>query len=211
MEPDDGAVRDPARGGDDRTRRPRRSAAEVQQAVLQAAVDELTDRGYDGFTMDRVAARAGTNKTAIYRRWPSRTSLAFAAYRQLVARPESPPDTGALRSDVIALLRAAADRMTSPAGAEILRGLVTDARRDPETMAALREELARGEPGTMLTVLARAVARGEARQESLVPRIATLPVALLRNEHLMHGPEPITDATIAEIVDLVFLPLVRPR
>ncbi|HEU5023977.1 MAG TPA: TetR/AcrR family transcriptional regulator [Spirillospora sp.] len=210
MEPDD-AVRDPAPGGGARTRRPRRSAAEVQHAVLQAAVDELTDRGYDGFTMDRVAARAGTNKTAIYRRWPSRTSLALAAYRQLVARPESPPDTGALRSDVIALLRAAADRMSSPAGAEILRGLVMDARREPETMAGLRDELARGEPGTMLTVLARAVARGEARQESLVPRIATLPVALLRNEHLMNGPEPIPDAAIAEIVDLVFLPLVRPR
>lgn len=210
MAPDDAAW-DPAHGSGGRARRPRRSAAQVQQAVLQAAVDELTDRGYDGFTMDRVAARAGTNKTAIYRRWPSRTSLALAAYRQLVARPENPPDTGALRSDVIALLRAAADRMSSPAGAEILRGLVMDARREPETMAALRDELARGEPGTMLTILARAVARGEARQESLVPRIATLPVALLRNEHLLNGPEPIPDETITEIVDLVFLPLVRPR
>ncbi|MFF0525673.1 TetR/AcrR family transcriptional regulator [Actinomadura nitritigenes] len=210
MAPDD-AARDRARGSGGRARRPRRNAAQVQHAVLQAAVDELTDRGYDGFTMDRVAARAGTNKTAIYRRWPSRTSLALAAYRQLVARPENPPDTGALRSDVIALLRTAADRMSSPAGAEILRGLVMDARREPKTMAALRDELARGEPGTMLTILARAVARGEARQDSLVPRIATLPVVLLRNEHLLNGPEPIPDETITEIVDLVFLPLVRPR
>ncbi|MVZ99504.1 TetR family transcriptional regulator [Actinomadura sp. LD22] len=205
----DSPARDPGRGG--RTGRPRRSAAEVRHAVLQAAVGELTERGYDGFTMDRVAARAGTNKTAIYRRWPSRTSLALAAYRQLVAWPESPPDTGALRSDVIALLRAAADRMSSPDGAEILRGLMMDARREPAAMAGLRDELARGEPGTMLAVLARAVARGEARQESLVPRIATLPVALLRHEHLLNGPEPISDETITEIVDLVFLPLVRPR
>jgi AcrR family transcriptional regulator len=192
-------------------RRPRRRGAEVESAVLRAAVEELTEKGYDGFTMDRVAARAGTNKTAIYRRWPSRTSLAFAAYKQMVARPESPPDTGDLRTDVIELLRSTADRMSSPVGAEVLRGLMTDARREPELLAGLREELGQGEPGTMLTILARAVARGEARQESLLPRIATLPVVLLRNEYLMGAPGPVSDRTITEMVDQVFLPLVRPR
>ncbi|TDD80880.1 TetR/AcrR family transcriptional regulator [Actinomadura darangshiensis] len=198
-----------AAGG--RSRRPRRRAAEVESAVLRAAVEELTEHGYGGFTMDRVAARAATNKTAIYRRWPSRTALAFAAYKQMVARPESPPDTGELRSDVIELLRSAADRMSSPVGTEVLRGLMLDARREPGLMAGIREELAQGEPGTMLTILARAVARGEARQEALIPRIATLPVALLRNEHLMEGAGPISDRAIAEIVDQVFLPLVHPR
>jgi len=106
----------------------------VERAVLRAAVDELTESGYDGFTMDR----------------------------------------------------------------------------DPELMAGLRDELGRGEPGTMLTILARAVARGEARPESLTPRVATVAVVLLRNEYLMSGRTPIPDKAIAEIVDLVFLPLVRP-
>ncbi|WP_433464167.1 TetR/AcrR family transcriptional regulator [Spirillospora sp. CA-128828] len=208
----DEPVRDPAEGTGGRTRRPRRRAAEVERAVLLAAVEELTEKGYDGFTMDRVAARAGTNKTAIYRRWPSRTSLAFAAYKRMVAWPGSPPDTGDLRSDVVELLRSAVDRMSSPMEAELLRGLTMDARREPEVMAGLREELGRGEPGTMLAIVARAVARGEARQEALLPRIATLPIVLLRNEYLMLGSlGPISDATIAEIVDQVFLPLVRPR
>ncbi|GAA4501663.1 TetR/AcrR family transcriptional regulator [Actinoallomurus oryzae] len=191
-------------------RRTRRRGEEVERAVLRAAVDELTERGYDGFTMDRVAARAGTNKTAIYRRWSSRSSLALAAYREMVARPDDPPDTGDLRSDVIELLRSVADRLASPSGAEVLRGLMMDARRDPELMAALRDDFVRSEPGTMLILLARAVARGEARPEALVPRVATVPVALLRDELTMRGPGGISDETIAEIVDLVFLPLVRP-
>jgi hypothetical protein len=59
----------------------------------------------------------------------------------------------------------------------------------------------------MLTLLARAVARGQARPESLVPRIATVPIALLRIEFTMGSP--VTDEAIAEIVDVVFLPLVR--
>ncbi|WP_051133694.1 TetR/AcrR family transcriptional regulator [Nocardia paucivorans] len=191
------------------SRRPRRSSAEVERAVLDAAVDELRERGYEGFTMDRVAARAGTNKTVIYRRWPSRTALAFAAYKQMVARPEAIPNTGDLRSDVIELLRAAADRVRSPVGASIVHGLMADAQHEPELLAGLRREFTQTEPGIMSTILARAVARGEARPESLIPRIATVPIALLRNELTMNVGVPVTDETITEIVDLVFLPLVR--
>src|SRR5262245_12613408 len=88
-------------------KRPRRRGEEVERAVLRAAVAELEEHGYENFTMDGVAARAGTNKPMIYRRWPSRPALAFAAYRQLVARPDAVPDTGDLRSDVVALLRSA--------------------------------------------------------------------------------------------------------
>lgn len=194
---------------EENTRRPRRRGEEVERAVLRAAADELAERGYEGFTMDRVAARAGTNKTAIYRRWPSRTALAFAAYRQMVARPESLPDTGDLRTDVLELLRSVADRLSSPAGADVMHSLMMDARREPELLAGLRQELGQGEPGVMLTILARAVARGEARPEALVPRVATVPIALLRSEFTMSGASPISDETIAEIVDLVFLPLVR--
>ncbi|KAB2388859.1 TetR/AcrR family transcriptional regulator [Actinomadura montaniterrae] len=201
----------PVEKADGPARRPRRRATEIDSAVLQAAIEELTERGYGGFTMDRVAARAGTNKTVIYRRWPSRTALAFAAYKQMVGRPQSPPDTGELRSDVLELLRSTAARMSSSAGTEILRGLMMDARSDPGLLAGIRDELAEGEPGVMLAILARAVARGEARQEALVPRIATLPIALLRNEYLMGGTAPISDQALIEIIDQVFLPLVRPR
>jgi AcrR family transcriptional regulator len=44
-------------------------------ATLPCAVKvrvELVESGYARLTMDRVARRAGTNKNAIYRRWPSR-------------------------------------------------------------------------------------------------------------------------------------------
>jgi hypothetical protein len=38
-----------------------------------------------------------------------------------------------------------------------------------------------------LTVLGRAVARGEARPEALHPRVATMAVVLLRNEYVTRG------------------------
>src|SRR3954447_10880367 len=85
----------------------RRRGAALEAAILRAAADELRDAGYVGLTMDRVARRAGTNKNAIYRRWPNRAALGLAAYRQLVATDRQIPDTGELRGDALALLRGA--------------------------------------------------------------------------------------------------------
>ena len=68
-----------------RTRTARRRGAVLEAAILRAAVEELTESGYAGLTMDRVAKRARTNKNAIYRRWPSRAALGITAYRKLVA------------------------------------------------------------------------------------------------------------------------------
>ena len=190
-------------------KRSRRRGAELEQAILAAAVTELSGGGYEHFTMDAVAARAGTNKNAIYRRWPGRTALATAAYKSMVERPEEVPDTGELRQDVLTLLRSVVARIGSPTAMVILRPLLADARSKPELMADLRDRLS-AHPDLMLGIVARAVARGQARPEALQPRIYRLPVTLLQAEYLTAGPDSVDDAVLTEIVDLVFLPLVRP-
>jgi AcrR family transcriptional regulator len=194
--------------GVDPRKGPRRRGAVLERAILQAALDELTDVGYARLTMDRVAARANTNKTAIYRRWPSRAALAIATYRQLVAAPGDPPDTGDLRSDVLTLLRTGNARIASPQG-EILRGLVAGMRDEPDLIREAREQFLQGGLGTWLTILGRAVARGQARPEALTPRIATVAADLLRNEYVFRGVTAIPDSTIVEIVDQIYLPLVQ--
>lgn len=91
----------------------RRRGAVLEDAILRAAADELTEAGFSRLTMDKVATRAGTNKNAIYRRWPNRLTLAIAAYRRL-ATTVQPPDTGSLRSDVLEWLRRANRYWSSP-------------------------------------------------------------------------------------------------
>ena len=160
--------------------------------------------------MDRVAKRAGTNKNAIYRRWPNRAALGLAAYRELVVADQELPDTGELRGDVLELLRRANRHLSSPAG-DILRSLLGSARDDPQLLEQLREQTADAGSGTWLTVLGRAVARGEAPPEALHPRVATVAVVLLRNEYITLGTPTVPDSVLAEIVDEVYLPLVRGR
>jgi hypothetical protein len=62
--------------------------------------------------------------------------------------------------------------------------------------------------GVMTTLLERAAERSEIPTADIAPRIMNLPTDLLRHEILLSS-EPVTDGTLEEIVDDVFLPLVR--
>ncbi len=145
----------------------RRRGAALEEAILRAAVEELTASGYAGLTMDKVAARAGTNKNALYRRWPHRLALGIAAYRRL-ATAVQPPDTGSLRGDVLALLHGANRHWSSPLGA-ILRELMAAAGGATELLAQLQDQSADATAAPWLTVLGRAVARGRRRRRRCIP------------------------------------------
>ncbi|MBF6141353.1 TetR/AcrR family transcriptional regulator [Nocardia farcinica] len=191
------------------TGRRRRRGAALEEAILTAAAAELLESGYAGLTMEKVAARAGTNKNAIYRRWPHRLALAVAAYRQ-VATAVAPPDTGDLREDALELLRRANRHWSSRLGA-LLRELITAAGGAPEFLAQLPDQSADAVAAVWLTVLGRAVARGQAAPEALHPRVATVPIVLLRNEFVVRGVPTAPENVLTEIVDEIFLPLVRGR
>jgi len=189
----------------------RRRGAALEQAILRAAADELRESGYAGMTMDRVARRAATNKNAIYRRWPHRAALGVAAYRYLAEARISLPDTGTLRGDALALLAQANTTFSSAEGA-VLRELLAAVGDDPALLALLREQAdGNAMDAAWLTLLRRAVARGEAPPEAVHPRVASLPLTLLRGEYVVRGAPSVSDAVLAEIVDEVFLPLVRGR
>ncbi|MEU0463381.1 TetR/AcrR family transcriptional regulator [Amycolatopsis sp. NPDC006131] len=188
--------------------RTRRRGAELEDAILQAAADELTESGFAALTMDKVAARAGTNKNALYRRWPNRLALGVAAYQRLT-RSVPVPDTGNLRDDALALLRGANRHWSSPLGA-ILRELIAAAGGASELLGQLQDP-AEDAAAPWLTILERAVERGEVSPAALHSRVATVAIVLLRNEFLVRGVPTAPDEVLVEIVDEVYLPLVRSK
>lgn len=151
----------------------------LEDAILRAAAEVPKESGVPGLTMDEVARRAGTNKNAIYRRWPSRVALGIAAYSQLAAADITPPDTGSLRGDALGMLRRANSTWSSPYE-EILRGLFAAAGGAPQLLAGLRGPAAGGTAyeSAWLTLLGQAVARGGAAPEPLHPRVAAAPTAV---------------------------------
>src|SRR4051812_26740416 len=76
---------------------------EVVRHVLDAALVELARSGYAALRMDEVAARAGGNRTTIYRRWPDRAAVVRAVVDRLRAtlRQAPLPDRGELEQDLV--------------------------------------------------------------------------------------------------------------
>ena len=98
-------------------------------------------------------------------------------------------------------------RAVLPAG-RILRSLLTGVGDEPELREQLHEQAVEGGTKAWLTILDRAVARGEARPGARHPRVATVALVLLRNEFLTRGLTTVDDDVLVEIVDEVYLPLV---
>ncbi|OBA73931.1 hypothetical protein A5641_00210 [Mycobacterium sp. 1554424.7] len=199
----------PATPPPDHRRLPRRRDRVLIDAIHDATLAELAETGYLGLSIDSVAKRARTSKASIYRRWPARADLVADAIRLTPERGEdTTPDTGDVRADLFAVLRAAADRLSGPYG-EAARGLITETLADPGATRAARERLANERNRLIATVLERAVARGQAGPQALTPRLISLAPTLLSHHYLLRGA-PIDDHTIDEILDQVVMPLIRP-
>ncbi|MGP3985827.1 TetR/AcrR family transcriptional regulator [Streptomyces sp. 3N207] len=191
----------------DHRRGPRRRGAELEEAILRAAREGLIERGYAALTMDWIASRARTSKAALYRRWSNRAELVVYAQGQLVRSLVSTPDTGSFASDTHALLRSLADLMDSEYG-ELLRGVLAEVTKNPELAAETRRQLLETGPYLVDEIYRRGIERGEVRPELRGTRVMTVAQDLLRNEFVIRGT-PITDTVIKEILDTIYLPLVR--
>lgn len=188
----------------------RRRGELLDKAILQAAWDELNEVGYAHLTMEGVASRAKTNKSAVYRRWPNRSKLVVAVLHKHVPKPaDDVPNTGDLRSDVLILLR----RITQPLqsiGAETMHGLMIEylGKEFISSFPHLKHsEFEKKWKTTMLKILKNAEMRGEVNLERISPRVISSPLDLLRYEFLTTY-EPVSDETLTEIIDQIYLPLV---
>ncbi len=187
----------------------RRRGTELENAILDAAWDQLTAEGYEHFTIDTVAARAQTSKPVLYRRWKTREDLLRATVRRRAAADSPPsPDTGSLRGDLLTLL-AHANTTRNPMAALVSSMLGSYYNQTGPTPAELREEFLGQRGSAVEKVVNRAVERGEVDPARLTPRILDLPFALFRQEMMM-TLRPVPDHVLREIVDDIFIPLVTP-
>lgn len=187
----------------------RRRGEQLERAILDAAWEELREVGYARFTIEAVAARAGTSKPVVYRRWASRAELAVAAWHHRAPTEHGTPDTGALRSDLLGLFTMIARRADAMMD-EVVAGVMAEALRHPEVAALLRARMVDNPPLAELVqrLVDRAVERGELPPVRLPVRVTRLPMDLIRHENMMFGT-PLGDDVLVSLVDDVYLPLLR--
>ncbi|HEU4363476.1 MAG TPA: TetR/AcrR family transcriptional regulator [Mycobacterium sp.] len=135
----------------------------IDAAILSAAAELVVEVGYPNLTLAAIAERAGTTKTALYRRWSSKAELVHEA---VFAMPSSvvAATAGDAAADVRAMIADARDAFTNPAVHAALPGLLADMAGDAELTARV---LARFDDRfeALRQWVAQAIERGDVRRE----------------------------------------------
>jgi AcrR family transcriptional regulator len=138
--------------------RPRSSQS--HQAMLQAALELLTEVGFAAMTMDAIAARAGIGKTTIYRRYTSKEELVADAIESIRSDIVI-PDTGNLQSDIDTLIENAAQITLNPVGRQTVAMIISSASSNPQFARIYWTKYLEPRRQAFAVVLERAKARNE--------------------------------------------------
>ncbi len=135
----------------------------------QATIDVLFANGIDALSIREIAHRAGVHETSIYRRWGTKANLALDALLSKTGTEIPTADTGSLRDDLLALLRALATFISTPLGENLVRLALRQDQPNPDTT---RERFWTDRFTRASVILDRAEARGELRPH--IDRFRTL-------------------------------------
>ena len=134
----------------------------IDDAVLRATRELLEEVGYLQLTIGAIADRAGTNKPAIYRRWPTKAHLVHEAVFPAQG-PEVIPAGDDLRDDIRALVGIGVALLGRPAARAALPGLLAEMSSDPTLQADVLGRFADGTWGWLRQRIEQAIEAGEVR------------------------------------------------
>jgi AcrR family transcriptional regulator len=136
----------------------------IDGAALLAATELLEQVGYLQLTIGAIAERAGTNKPAIYRRWPTKAHLVheavFPAHGPVVT-----PRGEDLREDIRALVTVGIELLGRPAARAALPGLIAEMTSDPTLHADVVGRFAGGSWGWLQQRIEGSIEQGEVRPD----------------------------------------------
>ncbi|BEU94350.1 TetR/AcrR family transcriptional regulator [Acidovorax sp. DW039] len=131
---------------------PTRLTDRKRDAILQAAIGEFRQHGFNGTSMDRVAAAAEVSKRTVYNHFPSKEDLFEAILLLMWERSQSPEEqqyeaTQPLRPQLLALLGHKMRLLNDASFIDLSRVAMADMMHTPERARAIATKLAAKEEG----------------------------------------------------------------
>ncbi|MBT2750081.1 MULTISPECIES: TetR/AcrR family transcriptional regulator [unclassified Lysobacter] len=145
-------------------------------AILEAAVAEFRQAGYDATSMDRVAASAGVSKRTVYNHFPSKDALFAQILQQLLERSVASPELAyrpdrPLRPQLLELVQQKLRLLHDEDFIELVRVAIAAIIPSPERAQEMFARMGDKEEG--LTVWIRAAA-ADGRLKTDDPRFASM-------------------------------------
>lgn len=186
-----------------------RVTGDREDEILEATVRVLGAVGYDRLTMDQVATEARASKATLYRRWEDKASLVVDAVSRAKGLTDpTPPDTGSLRSDLLAVF-CGPTGVTEKLPMSVLAGLLTAVSTDAALSTAWRERFLAPRMAVTAEIFARAQARGEVSGDADVALLHTVLPSVCAFHHTVMG-EHVDIDFVTRVLDQVLLPAIAP-
>lgn len=180
-----------------------------ESELLAVTLGLLQQNGYDGLTVDDVAATAHASKATMYRRWPTKAELVLAAVTEGIRQVSVPPNTGNLREDLLAIGTTVCEQAHEHAGT--MRAVLVEVSRIPELNDTLQREFFEQRKQVIIQVLHQAVERGEIDPDAIDDELWDVLPGYLVFRSVIQNRMP-TRRTVEALVDQVIIPgLTRNR
>jgi len=176
---------------------------ERESELLAVTLGLLQEHGYEGLTVDEVAATAHASKATVYRRWPTKAELVLAAFIEGVRQDAEPPDTGSLRDDLITIGDAVCAQTREHAAT--MRAVLGEVSRNPALHEAMQRQLIDQRRAVMKTVVKQAVERGEIHADAVNSDLWDLLPGYLIFRGVIQD-RPATRRTVRAVVDDIIMP-----
>ncbi|MEU8092039.1 TetR/AcrR family transcriptional regulator [Micromonospora chalcea] len=184
------------------TPQPTRRNEQSRRAILAAALELLTETGYSALTVEAIAARAGVGKQTIYRWWRGKGAVILDALADDMPEVIALPDTGDLRADLRAVLRATVAEFADSRLSATTRAITIETLADEELAAQARDRLLRPQLNAVRARLEAAREAGQVRPDTALDLVVELLFGPLYHRWLLRNG-PLTDDYADGIVDLV--------
>jgi len=135
---------------------------EATASILRVALELGEESGFDGLTVEGIAARAGVAKTTIYRRWPNAWAIVMDAFLAEVTRTAPLQERATARESFAASMRLLARAYRGRQG-KILRPLLGRAQVDANLREAVRKRWVEPRRQVAREIIRRGIESGELR------------------------------------------------
>jgi TetR/AcrR family transcriptional regulator, regulator of autoinduction and epiphytic fitness len=179
-----------------------------RRVVREAALHELAETGYGGFTIDAVARRSGVARSTIYRHWPDKVALIADAFDSLNVQPRPAPGPDGehvtARERVRGLLVHLAEVFQDSIFEACVPALIDAAERDPQLRAFSHEYSGRRRQA--LTDAIRAGVSSGELPSHVDPELASTALAGAIMYHRLMTADRFDPSRVDDLIDSVLGP-----
>jgi AcrR family transcriptional regulator len=176
--------------------------------ILDAALAVLAAHGYEGMTIDMVAAEAAMARATVYRRWATKSDLVLDAVSRLSRSDvdaDDLPDTGSFRGDMLALTQSY-DPAEQQLRLQVMVALLSLVKADERLASAALDSGVGPWIAAHRALMERAISREEfpPADIDMLSQVIPLLYVSLAVQRL-----PITGELGAHLLDAVIIPALR--